>query len=223
MTHEAPRPETATTGAALDLERYVEGLFAGEDDLLVEIRRESEGRGFPRIHVPPVTGRALQLLLKAKGARRVLEVGTLTGYSAVWMARALPSDGRLLTLEADPVAAEAARSFLAKGGLEDRVEVREGRAQELLPELDGGAYDAIFLDADKAGLVRYADEAARLLAPGGLLLADNALWKGRVVEPDRMDDDTRAVHEFNVRMAQDERYDATVLPVGDGVLTALRR
>lgn len=239
MREGARAPETATTGRALELEDYVEGLFAGEDELLGEIRRETERRGFPVIHVPPVTGRALQVLLMAVGARKVLELGTLTGYSAVWMGRALPTDGHLLTLEAKAEAAALARRFLERAGLAEVAEVREGRAETVLPDLgpDEG-WDAVFLDADKEGMVGYAREAARLLRPGGLLLADNALWKGRVLaaaeegpaaddDPrgalsEENDTDARAVHAFNRAVAQDDRYAATILPVGDGLLAAVR-
>lgn len=227
MSEELSRPETATTGPALRLEGYVEALFAGEDELLQELRAETVRGGFPVIHVPLVTARALQVLLRVAGARNVLEVGTLTGYSAVWMGRALPEDSRLLTLEARADAAAMARSYLDRAGLAPVVSVREGRAEEVLPELGpAGGWDAIFLDADKEGMVAYADEAARLLRSGGLLLADNTLWKGRVVEEDGEeppDADTRAVRAFNRRMAEDERYTGTILPVGDGLFVGVRR
>lgn len=225
---EHPGPETAATGRSRELEKYVEGLFAQEDPVLREVRSATVDRGFPVIHVPPVTGRALQVLVVAAGARRILEVGTLTGYSAIWMGRALPEDGRMVTLEADPAAADVARRFLARAELDERVEVREGRAERLLPEMGpDGNWDVVFLDADKEGMVGYAHEAARLLRTGGLLLADNALWKGRVVPSGQAgmedDPDTRAVLEFNRTMAADERFVTTILPVGDGILTAVRR
>jgi predicted O-methyltransferase YrrM len=157
------------------------------------------------------------VLLRAVNARKVLEVGTLGGYSAVWMARALPEGGKLLTLEIEPTHAEFARRHLERAGVADRVEVRVGRALELLPALDGEQFDVVFLDADKEPLPTYFEWALRLLRPGGLIIADNALWGGRVLD-DRVDDDaTRAVREFNRRLATDPRVTGIVVPTHDGV------
>ena len=202
---------------------YAASLFATEDELLAEVRREMERRDFPMIQVPASTGKLLQVLVAAVGGRRVLEIGTLAGYSAIWMARALPADGRLLTLEKEEEHATVARRFLERAGLSDVVEVRVGEATELLGEIgpDGG-WDVVFVDADKESYPLYAEHAARLLRPGGLLLADNALWHGKVVEPDP-DETTRSVLGFNEAMAASEAFTATVVPVGDGVMVAARR
>ena len=196
---------------------YISGLFAREDETLLALREEADRTGLPPIAIGPETGRLLQVLLSSIGARRVLEVGTLGGYSAIWMARALPPDGRLLSLEAEPRHAEFARRWLQRAGVEDRVEVRVGRALELLPALDGERFDAVFLDADKEPLPTYLEWALRLLRPGGLVLADNALWGGRVVDPAADDPATRGVREFNRKLASDPRLTGTVLPVHDGI------
>ena len=200
---------------------YLASLFAPEDDALLALREEADRSGLPPIAISPDTGRLLQVLLAAIGARRVLEVGTLGGYSAIWIARALPADGRLLSLEAEARHAEFARRHLARAGVAHLVEVRVGRALELLPALDGEQFDAVFLDADKEPLPTYLDWALRLVRPGGLVLADNALWGGRVLDPAADDDATRGVREFNRRLATDPRLRSIVVPTHDGVAIAL--
>ena len=196
---------------------YLAALFAPEDAALLALREEADRSGLPPISISPDEGRLLQVLLRAVGARRVLEVGTLGGYSAIWMARAMPADGTLLTLEIDPTHAEFARRHLARAGVGDRVEVRVGRALDLLPALDGERFDAIFLDADKEPLPTYFDWSLRLLRPGGVLIADNALWGGRVLDSRVDDEATRGVREFNRRLATDPRVIGIVVPTHDGV------
>jgi predicted O-methyltransferase YrrM len=198
-------------------DEYLCGLFAREDETLLALREEADRTGLPPIAVSPDAGRLLQVLLKAVGARRVLEVGTLGGYSAIWIARALPDDGRLITLEAEPTHAAFARRFLDRAGVAERVEVREGRALDLLPALDGERFDAVFLDADKEPLPTYFEWALRLLRPGGLLIADNALWGGRVYDAAENDPRTQGVREFNRRLASDPRVTGIVVPTHDGV------
>ena len=196
---------------------YVGALFAPEDPVLMALREDADREGLPPIAISPDTGRLLQVLLRAIGARRVLEVGTLGGYSALWMARALPPDGRLLTLERDAAHAAFARRHLAAAGVADRVEVREGHALQLLPALDGERFDLVFLDADKEPLPTYLDWALRLVRPGGAIVADNALWGGRVLDDRATDEATVAVREFNRRMATDPRLTSIVVPTHDGV------
>lgn len=196
---------------------YIAALFAPEDDVLRTLREEADRSGLPPIAIPPETGRLLQVLLRAIGARRVLEVGTLGGYSAIWMARALPADGRILSLEIDPARAEFARRHIARAGFAPAVEVRVGAALQLLPALDGERFDAVFLDADKEPLPTYFEWALRLLRPGGLVIADNALRGGRVLDAGDEDPDVRGVRELNRKLATDPRVTGLVLPIGDGV------
>lgn len=200
-----------------DVGAYLAGLFAREDEVLLALREESDRAGLPPITISPDEGRLLQVLLKAVAARRVLELGTLGGYSAIWMARALPPQGRLLTLEIDERHAAFARRYLRRAGVDDRVEVRVGRALELLPALDGERYDLIFLDADKEPLPTYFEWSLRLVRPGGLVVADNALWGGRVLDERVTDAATRGVREFNRRMATDPRVTGIIVPTHDGV------
>jgi predicted O-methyltransferase YrrM len=196
---------------------YITGLFAREDEVLRTLREEADRSGLPPISVPPETGRLLQVLLKSIGARRVLEVGTLGGYSAIWMARAMGVDGRILSLEIDPGHAAFARRHIERAGLAVNIEVRVGRALHLLPALDGEKFDAVFLDADKEPLPTYLDWALRLVRPGGLVIADNALRGGRVLDDAAVDEDTRGVREFNRKLAADPRVTGIVVPIGDGV------
>jgi predicted O-methyltransferase YrrM len=205
------------------LEEYIGALYAHDDALLNALREEADRAGLPPISITPRAGRVLQVLLRAIGARRVLEIGTLGGYSAIWMARAMGDDGEILTLEIDSAHAEFARRYLDRAGLADRVTVRVGRALDLLPALDGEQFDAVFIDADKEPMPTYLDWALRLTRKGGMIFADNALWAGRVADPEVNDTATAAVREFNRRLSTDPRIEATVLPVGDGLAVAVVR
>lgn len=196
---------------------YLASRFAPEDPLLLALREAADREGLPPIAVSADTGRLLQVLLRAVGANRVLEVGTLGGYSAIWIARALPAAGQVVTIEAEPRHAAFAEAWLRRAGLADRVEVRVGRALDVLPAFDGERFDAVFLDADKEPLPRYFEWALRLLRPGGLLVADNALWGGRVLDASVDDADTRGVREFNRLLATDPRVTGIVVPTHDGV------
>ena len=202
---------------------YIAQLFAPEDDVLMTLREEADRHGLPPIAISADEGRLLQVLLTAIGARRVLEVGTLGGYSTIWMARALPRDGQLLSIEIEPKHAEFARRHIARAGLTDRIEVRLGRALEVLPSLDGERFDAIFIDADKEPLPTYLEWGLRLVRPGGLIMADNALWGGKVIDENVDDESTRAIRAFNARLAGDARLLSIVVPTHDGVAVAVVR
>ena len=200
---------------------YVEELFAVEDHALVRVRTGHAAAGLPEIHVSAEEGRILHLLVRMIGARRVLEIGTLGGYSAIWMARALPPDGRLVTIERDARHAAYARAGFARAGVADRIELLEGGALDVLPTLPE-TFDAVFIDADKAPMPRYFVEGMRLLRPGGLLLGDNAFHDGRVVDAASDDADTAGIREFNRLLATDRRLVSTILPVRDGLAVGLR-
>ena len=201
---------------------YTRSLFAPEDGLLRSVRAEIQRRGWPEICVSPEEGRTLQLWLRAVRAARVVEVGTLAGYSAIWIARALPPTGRLITIEREREFAETARGFFDRGGLADRVEVRVGKALHALEALNGeGPFDALFIDADKANYPRYLEWGLRHVRPGGLLLADNAYWSGRVVESEPGDPDVQGIREYNGRAATDPRLLSVILPVRDGLAVSV--
>ena len=209
----------------MDRTEYVEGLFAREDELLRDLREAIARQDIPEIYISAEVGRLLQVLLRTIGARRVLEIGTLGGYSAIWMARALPPDGRLLSLEIDPDRASFAREFIERAGLGEMVEIRVGDARDTLATLVSGSsaqFDAVFIDADKESYPEYLDHALALVRPGGLVLADNAFMGDRVLEEETAHTGTMAMREFNRRMATDGGLTATVLPVRDGVAVAVR-
>ncbi len=202
--------------------RYIATLFAPEDELLIELRRASPEHGLPEIAISAEEGRLLQVLLRAVGARLVVEIGSLGGYSAIWMARALPADGRLVTLEIEPSHAEFARLYIERAGLSERAEVRVGDARQLLDPLSReGPFDAVFIDADKANYPRYLEWAVENVRVGGLVIADNALWSGRVTEEADDDPDLLGIQELNRKMAADKRLTSIIVPSRDGVAIAL--
>jgi predicted O-methyltransferase YrrM len=201
---------------------YIVSLFATEDRLLATLREEADRTGMPPGAISADTGRLLQVLMRATGVRRILEVGTLGGYSAIWMGRALPVGGSLVTIERDEGYAAFAERYVAQAGLAAIVTVRRGRAVDVLPSLDGEEFDLVFLDADRASLPTYLDWARRLVRRGGLIVADNALCGGRVAVADAADgDDVRAVREFNQRIATDERLTSILIPAYDGLVVAV--
>src|SRR3954465_12676439 len=202
---------------------YIVGLFGAEDELLATLREEADRTGLPPIAISSDEGRLLQVLLTAINARRVLEVGTLGGYSAICMARALPPGGRLLSIEIEEKHAAFARKYVDRAGLSDRIEIRVGRALEVLPSLDGERFDAVFIDADKEPMPTYFEWALRLLRPGGLVIADNTLWGGKVFDEAEHDEKTKAVREFNRRMATDPRILSILVPTHDGVAIGVVR
>ena len=205
------------------LSEYIVTLFAPEDELLGALREEADRTGLPPASISPDAGRFLQVLLRALGARRVLEVGTLGGYSAIWMGRALPRDGTLLTLECDERHAAFAERYVGRAGLAAVVQVRRGRALDVLPSLDGEEFDLVFLDADRAPLATYFEWALRLVRPGGMIVAHNALLGGRVANAEARgdDDDVRALRDFNARIADDRRVTSILVPAYDGLVVAV--
>jgi caffeoyl-CoA O-methyltransferase len=203
---------------------YIEGLYAPESETMRWVRGELEDRGLPLIHVSPLVGRLLAVLAALAGARRLLEIGTLGGYSGLWLLSLLPDDARLVTLEKEPAHAELAREAMARAGENGRAEIRLGDARETLEDLTGRAtFDVVFIDADKESYPSYLELTADLVGPGGLLLADNTLWRGRVTDPAAEEEGARAIQAFNRALAEDARFDALILPVRDGLTVARRR
>ncbi|HKJ93791.1 MAG TPA: O-methyltransferase [Longimicrobiales bacterium] len=207
------------------LNGYVRRLFAPEDEVLEELRYEIARQDLPEIYISPEQGRLMQVLLAVIGARHVLELGTLGGYSAIWMARALPPDGRLLTVELQEPRAEFARGFIRRAGLEDVIEVRVGPALDVVRELRdrNEVFDAVFIDADKEGYGAYLDAALDLVRSGGLILGDNAFQHGAIVDDPPPSPAVRAMQAFNERLASDDRLVSTILPIRDGLSISVVR
>jgi len=200
-----------------EVDDFLTALLAPEDDVLRAVLDANAAAGLPPHDVSPAQGKLLQILARACAARRILEVGTLGGYGAIWLARALPPEGRLVTLEADPGRAALARDNVARAGLAGVVEVRTGRAVDLLPELvaavDEGAqpFDLVFLDADKQSNTEYLAWSLRLTRPGSLIVADNVVRDGRVLEADGTDASVQGVRRFLAALAAEPRVTATAL------------
>ena len=207
--------EAENMGALLaEIDRYIEERFAPQDEALEAAARESRQAGLPEIQVSPNEAKLLQLLAELVGARSVLEIGTLGGYSAIHFGRALPEDGRLVSLEIDERHAAVARENVERAGLSGKVEVRVGDARELLAgiaEGGEGPFDVVFIDADKTGYPEYLEWSLRLTRPGSLILGDNTVRGGSILEP--RDDSARATNEFNERIAGDPRLSAILLPI----------
>jgi caffeoyl-CoA O-methyltransferase len=198
---------------------FVERVHVPHDALLARAFDAPRAHGMPEIQLAPSEGKLLGLLLRMIGARKVVELGTLAGYSAIHIGRALPEDGKLFTIELDPKHAAVARANIEAAGLGDRVEVLLGGGVEVLRELaQRGPFDAVFLDADKEGYPHYAAWAGRHLRKGGLLLADNSFYFGRLLEDEV---GARAMRRFHEQLAVD--FDAVCIPTPDGLVLGIRR
>ncbi|MFL5930190.1 MAG: O-methyltransferase [Gaiellaceae bacterium] len=205
-----------------EVEAYAEAHTEPPDDVLARLAEETRERTeIPQMMVGPVEGRFLGFLVRALRAKRVLEVGTFTGYSSISMARALPPDGKVTSVDVNAETTDIARRYAAEAGVADLIDYRVGPGREVLAELDG-AFDLVFIDADKDGYVDYYEAALPLLADEGLIVADNVLWSGRVVtEPD--DDSTRAIQRFNEHVQGDDRVETVMLTVRDGMTLVRKR
>jgi predicted O-methyltransferase YrrM len=193
---------------------YINGLFAPPDPALDAAIQATADAGMPMINVAPNQGKLLQVLAQASGARAILEIGTLAGYSTIWLARALPAGGRLITLEADPKHADVARANIARAGLADTVQVRLGPALETLPQVAAeghGPFDLVFIDADKANTAAYFEWALKLTRRGSLIITDNVVRDGAVIDEHSKDASVQGVRRFNAALAAEPRVAATAI------------
>jgi predicted O-methyltransferase YrrM len=196
------------------VDRYIGETLVPSDAVLDAALEASERAGLPAIAVAPNQGKLLALLATIRGARRILEIGTLGGYSTIWLARSLPRDGRLISLEVDPKHAEVARANIARAGLAERVEVRLGRALDLLPLLEaerGEAFDFVFIDADKANIAEYFDWSLKLSRPGSVIVVDNVVRKGKVIDDSSGDPNVDGVRRLNQKLAALGHVSATTV------------
>jgi caffeoyl-CoA O-methyltransferase len=203
------------------VEAYAEAHTEPPGELLERLAEETRAKTTaPQMMVGPLEGRFLAFLVRALRARRVLELGTFTGYSSICMASALHSGGRIVTLDIDEETTAIARRYATEAGVVDRIDYRLGPASETLAELDG-PFDLVFIDADKGGYVDYYEAALPKLGENGLIVADNVLWSGRVVEQD-VPETGRAIQRFNEHVREDDRVESVMLTVRDG-MTLIRR
>jgi predicted O-methyltransferase YrrM len=197
-----------------EVDRYLADLLLPPDPALESALHTSAAAGLPPIQVSPMLGRLLMVLAQAQGARRILEIGTLGGYSTIWLARALPADGLLISLEANPKHAEVAAQNIARAGLAHVVEIMVGRALDTLPQLaaaGGDPFDLFFIDADKASYGEYLQWALKLSRPGSLIIADNVVQHGAIVDGASHDPAVQGARSFHERLAAEPRVNATAI------------
>ena len=198
-----------------------------ESALMRKLRETTSQQELSQMQIAPEQGQFMALLVELLGAKRIIEIGTFTGYSALCMAQALPEDGKLVCCDVSEVWTNIARTFWREAGVEERIELHIAPALDTLDSLvergESGRFEMAFIDADKTNYLNYYERCLNLLRPGGLLLFDNTLWGGAVADPDYQDADTQALRELNDRLHKDERVTISLLPVGDGLTLARKR
>ena len=199
----------------INVDRYIGDLLAPEDKALKDTLRSLEEEGIPQISVSANQGKFLQVMVTLCQASKVLELGTLGGYSTIWMARALPENGRLITVEVDPLHAAVAQKNISRAGVSDKVEIRIGSAFDILPKMIGnleGPFDLIFIDADKPPYAEYFQFALKRSRPGTLLICDNVIREGRVLDDDSTDERVIGVQRFNKMLSETPAVRAIIIP-----------
>lgn len=209
-----------------DLARYVREISVREPEPLRRVREESEDHPHASCQIAPEQGQFLHLLLRLMGARRGIEIGSFLGYSGAWMALALPPGGKLIACDTSEEYTARARRTWREAGVEDRVELRLAPALETLGALlaagEAGTFDFVFIDADKTNYLNYYERAVALLRAGGLIAADNVLWKGEAADAAARTPDTLAIRAFNQAVRDDRRVVTSLATMGDGLLLALK-
>lgn len=218
---------TATLNLDARLRQYLLDHSLRESALLFDLREETARHPYARMQISPEQGQFMALLTRLIGARKALEVGTFTGYSAICVASALPAGGKLIAMDVEDESSEVARRYFARAGVADRIDLRLAPAVATLDALlatgEGGTFDMAFIDADKESYLTYYERCLALLRPGGLILVDNTLWSGAVADPADTEPSTEAIRAFNAFVHADERVDVSLLPVGDGLTVARKR
>jgi caffeoyl-CoA O-methyltransferase len=196
------------------VDQYINNLLVDEDDALTATEASITEANIPQISISPNQGKFLQVLARLCNAKKILEIGTLAGYSTIWLARALPQDGQLITLEFDPKHADVAHKNIIRAGLDSIIDIRIGKALDTLPqiEMEGIApFDMIFIDADKTPYTEYFQWALRLSRPGTLIVADNVIREGKVLDPNSPDEMVQGVQRFNDMLAKTTSVTATII------------
>lgn len=206
---------------------YLLSVSLREPEILTQLRQETAQHPDGDMQIPPDQGQFMALLVKLMGAKKILEIGTFTGYSTLWMALALPPDGQLVTCDMSKEDTEIAQRYWQAAGLADTIDLHLAPALETLDSLlsmgQSSTFDFIFIDADKISYRDYYKKSLDLLRPGGLIAIDNVLWSGDVADPDDTDDDTVALRNLNQTLYQDDRIELSLLPIADGLTLALKR
>ncbi len=197
--------------------RYIAERTAPEDSFLRELKTEARSAGIPPIWISPEQASFMQILLKLRGAREVVEIGTLAGYSAITMARALPPEGKVRTIEISPLHARFAGQWIARSDVAGRIEIHRGDARAVLPRFAPDSADAAFVDADKPGYPAYLKECLRIVRPGGLIMADNAFAFGEIFAEEPVDAEVAAIRSFNDLIAREKALHSIIVPLGDGL------
>lgn len=201
---------------------YCEDHSSEEDDLLKKITRETQAKVMmPRMISGHLQGKMLELFTKMQNPKTILEIGTYTGYSGICMARGLGKDGKLITLDINDELETMVRRFFEESGLADKIDYRLGNAIEIIPTLSG-PFDMVFIDADKSNYAAYYELVIDKMNPGGIILADNVLWSGKILveEGQKIDKDTQSILDFNTLVQNDPRVENALLPIRDGVMIA---
>jgi predicted O-methyltransferase YrrM len=216
-----------TTGLAETLADYIQSISLREPDILKQLREETVKLSMARMQISPEQGQLMALLVQLMGAKKTLEIGVFTGYSALAVALALPVDGKMIACEISEEYTAIAKDFWGRAGVSEKIDLRIAPALETLEKLiaegKAGSFDLAFIDADKRNYENYYERALTLLRPGGLILIDNVLWSGKVVDPTITDKQTQAIREFNQKLHQDSRISLSVVAIADGLTLALKR
>lgn len=210
-----------------ELYDYMLKVSLREPDVLRRLRDETAALPKRSMQIAPEQGQFMAMLVRLMNAQRILEIGTFTGYSALRMALALPPGGRIVTCDINPEWTAVARRYWTEAAVEDRITLRLGPAMATLEALlaagEGERFDVAFIDADKENYSGYFEHALALVRSGGLIIVDNVLWGGSVLDPAKQDPDTVAIRAFNTRIRDDERVDLSLVPIGDGLTLAMKR
>jgi predicted O-methyltransferase YrrM len=216
-----------TTGLEQTLADYIQSISLREPDILKQLREETAKLSMARMQISPEQGQFMALLVQLMGAKKTLEIGVFTGYSALAVALALPDDGKMIACEISEEYTAIAKDFWARAGVSEKIDLRIAPALEtletLITEGETGSFDLAFIDADKRNYENYYERALTLLRPGGLILIDNVLWSGKVTDPTITDKQTQAIREFNQKIHQDSRISLSLIAIADGLTLALKR
>jgi caffeoyl-CoA O-methyltransferase len=209
------------------LAAYMQSVSLREPDVLTRLRGETSRLPMSMMQIAPEQGQFMQLLVKALGIRRAIEVGVFTGYSTLCLALAMPDDGRIVACDVNKEWTDIAQRYWKEAGVDDKIELRLAPALEtldtLIDEQLQNKFDFAFIDADKEGYKDYYERALALIRPGGLIAIDNTLWNGNVADESNQTESTQAIRDINRHLHSDERVDISLLPIGDGLTLALKR